>query len=238
MTRFVTTPLLTALAAAALTIGCQVTESGYEAGQLGNGGFYFSCDDAVACSRYSDDASKFPKAVSLGSTFAVRYVPKASSGLDVHFNEAAPDRGVTVAPISDVYVSRGASGLAAVKSGYATLASRDAAGQLVDYVVVRVAKPDALVVYEADDARTDPTVVSTVALAPGDRRAFRAFAQENKEDLAGSLQLDWRSSNPGVVEVVSTTGGKATVLARSAGTATLEAIGGTFTQSIPVEVKP
>ena len=153
-----------ALTLAAATSGCSSADggSGYQAGELGNGGFYFSCDDAVSCNKYSDDASKFPKAVSLTSTFAVRFVPKQSTrGIDIRFNESEPDRGIVITPVSD-FVTRGPKGLAAVKAGYATLAARDAGGQLVDYVVVRVQKPDALVVYAADD-----TTVSTPA--PVDR---------------------------------------------------------------------
>ena len=107
-------PLLVA-GALALTAGCSASDSGSKPGELGNGGFYFSCDDAVACSRYTNDASKFPEAVSVGSTFAVRFVPKTNSGLDIHFNESAVDRGITVNAIGDVYVSRGAKGLAAVQ---------------------------------------------------------------------------------------------------------------------------
>ena len=230
-------PLALALAAAALTVGCSSADPGYQPGQLGNGGYFFSCDDAVACSKYSGEALKFPKAVSLGSTFAVRFVPKTASGLDIHYNESAPDRGIITQPVGD-YVSRGPSGLAAVKSGYATLASRDASGQLVDYVVMRIAKPDALIVYAADAVNVDPPHVDRVDLVMGDRKTFRAFAQEKKQDLAGSLQVEWKSSNASVVEVESTTGGKATIVARSVGTATLIATGGTFTQEVPVEVKP
>lgn len=236
------TPLLalvTFAALAALATGCSLNDSGYKPGELGNGGFYFSCDDAVACGRYSNDASKFPEAVSVGSTFAVRFVPKTNSGLDIHFNETAVDRGITVGPISEVYVSRGAKGLAAVKTGYATLASRDATGALVDYVVVRVAKPDALVVYSADDTTTStPAHVDSISLSAsaGDRHSYRAFAQQNKSDLAGSLQIEWTSTNAAVATVESTTDGKATVVAKSAGTATLMATGGTFTQSIPITV--
>ena len=123
--------------------------------------------------------------------------PKTNSGLDIHFNESAPDRGITVEPVSEVYVSRGAKGLAAVKTGYATIASRDASGALVDYVVLRVAKPDALVVYSADDTRRARRLTSTaVSLSAGDRKTYRAFAQENKAVLAGSLQIEWTSSNP------------------------------------------
>jgi hypothetical protein len=230
---------LLAFSAVAFTAGCSLTDSGYKPGELGNGGFYFSCDDAVACSRYSNDASKFPEAVSVGSTFAVRFVPKSDSAVSIHFNDSKPDRGITVESVSDVYVSRGPKGLAAVKTGYATLASRDSSGALIDYVVVRVAKPDALVVYAADDTTTTtPAHVETIALSAsaGERRSYRAFAQQNKSDLAGSLALEWSSDNPAVAAVESTTDGKATIVAKSAGSATLSATGGTFTQKIPVTV--
>jgi hypothetical protein len=231
-----------AIAVTAVTAGCSSVDSegtGYQPGELGNGGFYFSCDDAVSCAKYSNDASKFPKAVSLGSVFTVRYVPKLdTSGINIHFNDGATDRGITVQSLGP-YLSQGPSGLAAVKTGYGTLASRDASGQLVDYVVVRIARPDALVVYAADDTDVDaPTPVSLVTLTRGEQRAFKAFAQENKQDLAGSLQLEWTSSNSTVAEVASTTNGIAKLVAHSAGTATLTATGGTFTQQVPIEVSP
>lgn len=236
MTRLRIALVLTALSA--LASGCKLDDGGYAPGELGNGGFYFSCDDTVACSQYTDDASQFPKAVSLGSTFKVRFVPKQESGIDLKFNDSAPERGVTVQPISDVYVSRGANGLAAIKAGYATIASRDAAGQLVDYVVLRVARPDSLVVYAADESRTNPPLVSNVTLGVGDVRAYRAIAQEKKTNLAGSLQVEWTSSKPSVVTVQTSVNGKVTIVARAAGTATLVATGNTFEQSIPVEVTP
>ena len=40
------------------TSGCSLADPGYKPGELGNGGFYFSCDDAVACTRYSNDAAR------------------------------------------------------------------------------------------------------------------------------------------------------------------------------------
>ena len=70
--RFLATTTVCLLAVMA---GCSAN-SGYKPGELGNGGFYFSCDNAVSCNRYSNDASKFPEAVSLGSTFQVRFEPK------------------------------------------------------------------------------------------------------------------------------------------------------------------
>jgi len=226
--------IFAAVFAVLATVGCSLADDGGKTGELGNGGFYFSCEDAVACTKYSNDASKFPSSVSLSSTFSVRFVPKSGSS-GIVFNEGAPDRGITIQPVGD-FVSRGPKGLAAIKSGYATLASRDAKGKLVDYVVVRVVRPDALVVYTADESRTDPPRVDSVELSVGSRRAYRAFAQEKKADLAGSLQVEWTSEDPRVVDVENTTDGKATIVARAAGSTNLVAVGGTFTQKIPVQV--
>ncbi|GAC1549294.1 MAG: hypothetical protein NVS3B10_12680 [Polyangiales bacterium] len=234
------TAFATAFAAAVLAAGCSLADPGTKEGELGNGGFHFSCDDAVACGKYTDTAAKFPDAVALGSTFAVTFTPTSASGLKITFNDSQPDRGIVVSPVSDAFVTRGVKGLVAVKSGYAALASRDAAGHLVDYVVVRVARPDALVVYSADQPTSTPTVVDTIelSLSAGDRKMFRAYAQQNKAGLAGSLQVEWTSSNPLVAEVQSTTDGVATVVPRSAGSATLIATGGTFTRNVPITVKP
>lgn len=226
--------IFAALFAVVATAGCSLAGDGGKAGELGNGGFYFSCEDAVACDKYSNDASKFPSSVSLSSTFSVRFVPKTGSS-GIVFNESAPDRGITIQPVGD-FVSRGPKGLVAIKSGYATLASRDAQGKLVDYVVVRVARPDALVVYSADDSRSDPPRVESVDLTVGSRRAYRAFAQEKKADLAGSLQVEWTTEDPRVAVVENTTDGKATISARAAGTTNLVAVGGTFTQKIAIQV--
>jgi len=231
--------VLAAVTACALAAGCSIADPGTKTGELNNGGFHFSCDDAVACGKYTDTAVKFPDAVALGSTFAVTFTAGANtSGLDIHFNDSLPDRGITVSPVGDVYITRGVKGLVALKSGYATITSRDAAGHLVDYTVLRVAKPDALVVYSAEQAGSNPVAVDTIDLSlTGASKTFRAFAQQNKSNLAGSLQVEWTSSNPLVAEVTSSTDGVATLAPRSTGTAMLIATGGTFTQQVPITVK-
>lgn len=230
-------PMLgTALFALLATAGCSLADDGGKTGELGNGGFYFSCEDAVACTKYSNDASKFPSQVALSSTFSVRFVPKTGSS-GISFNEGAADRGITIQPVGD-FVSRGPKGLVAIKSGHVTLASRDAKGTLVDYVVVRIVRPDALVVYSADESRADPPRVDTVELTVGSRRSYRAFAQEKKADLAGSLQVEWSTEDPSIAVVDNTTDGKATVSARAPGSTNLVAVGGTFTQKIAVQVSP
>ena len=231
---FLHAPLALALAACSSAAG----DTGYQPGALGNGGFYFSCDDAaVSCANYSNDATKFPKAVSLGSSFAVRFVPNAT-GLDIHLNPGAPDQGITIAPVAD-FVTIGPKGLVAVKPGYATLASRDAAGQVVDYVVISVIKPDALVVFDdGESSKTSPMVLDTVTMPKGGTKVVRAFAQSKKQNLAGSLQVEWKSSDNTIVDVQSIVDGKATLIAFGSGNATLTATGGTFTQTVPVVVMP
>jgi len=229
---------LASLVVAALSVlgGCQLDDSGYKAGELGNGGFYFSCDDAAACSRYTNDASKFPKDVAVSSTFGVRFVPKTdTTGIQIHFNDSNPDRGIVIQTIGD-FVSKGPKGLTAVKTGYTSIVARDAAGFVIDYTVIQIAKPDSLVVFAADDPSTNPPRIERVALANGERRAFRAFAQKNKADLAGSLQVDWKSDDPTVAEVENTTDGKVTIIARKSGSTMLKVRGATFEQVVPVEV--
>ncbi|CAN5925172.1 hypothetical protein BH11MYX4_BH11MYX4_59940 [soil metagenome] len=221
--------------------GCSSVDSGYKAGELGNGGFYFACSDAVSCARYSDDAAKFPKAVSIGSSFQVRFVSKTSAN-DTHitFNEQAADRGITISPVGE-FISRGPNGLVALKTGWATITSRDAAGQLVDFVNIHVAKPDALVVYDADRVHSGDTPdrvdALTLTLSASEPRYLRAFAQEKNSVLAGTLAVEW-SRNPEAVVYLQDNDGKVTVRARKPGTTTLTATGGTFTQQITIEVKP
>ena len=219
--------------------GCSSTD-GYKAGELGNGGFYFACTDAVSCARYSDDASKFPKAVSVGSSFQVRFTPKASAS-DSHIQfGSGENRGITIDPVGE-YISRGPNGLVALKLGYGTVTARDAAGQLVDFVNIRVAKPDALVVYDAAVEHGDtPSRIDALTMTLGQResRQLRAFAQEKNSVLAGSLAVQWSvEPKTGVVDL-NDIEGEVTVTPKGAGTAKLTASGGTFSQEISVEVTP
>ncbi len=221
--------------------GCASTD-GSKPGELGNGGFYFACTDAVSCARYSDDAARFPKAVSVGSTFQVRFTPKSSSSLeasDSHINlTSGTDRGITIEPVGE-FISRGPNGLAALKLGYGTVTARDAAGQLIDFVNIRVAKPDALVIYDAAVEHGDtPSRIGslTISLGQRDSRRLRAFAQEKNSVLAGSLAVEWSVEPPtGVVDLFDNEG-ELTITPRAAGTAKLTASGGTFAQEISVEV--
>jgi len=233
-------PALVAAAAIFATVGCQASAAskpGYKPGELGNGGFLFQCDDSVACERSSKDATKFPAAVSLGAPFTVRYeLVTSPSTINIRINESDPNKGITVQTVGNTFLSSGPDGFVGLKAGYATLASRDSAGSIVDYVTVRVDKPDAIVVYDASDTSLTPARIDTLSLAQGARRAYRAVAQKKSQDLAGALRVEWTSSDPSVVKIDNVSGVKVTVSALKAGAATLTAVGGTFTQQIPVEV--
>lgn len=217
--------------------GCSSAEGGAKPGELGNGGFYFSCDDAVSCLRYSNDAAKFPKSVALGSNFRVRFVSNASTSKQISFDDSSPDRGITVEPVG-AFVSRGPNGLTALKVGEATLISRDAAGRLIDFVNVHVSKPDALVVYEAQDVGDSPARVSEIELHKNQRTSYRAFAQEKMAVLAGTLGVEWRTEPEAVLSIDGVTDGTVTVVGRTPGSAKLIATGGTFSTEIPVTVSP
>ncbi len=232
--------LVVAFAVAILAAGCSssAATSGYKAGEFGNGGFYFSCDDAMSCAPYSNDAAKFPKAVSLGSTFQVRFVAATSSDSTVRFNERAPDRGVTINAVGSEYVSRGPDGFLALKAGHATLAARDAANQIIDYVIIRVAKPDALFVYPADETKAGQRSIDKLDLVIGGESHVRAFAKAKNEVLAGSLRIEWISADPTIADVELTADGTAAILAKKVGTTKITATGGTFSDVVDVEVKP
>ena len=223
------------------TSGCSQIDSGYQGGELGNGGFYLSCDDAVACAAGTDDAKKFPKTVAVGSTFSVRFTnTTTTNGTNIKLTSSA-DRGITIDPVG-TFVTRSINGLSGQKPGIATIAAHDASGQLIDFVNVEIGRPDALVIYDAADpsgtTNPYPIVANKLSLeSVGDRRTLKAFAQRNKATLAGTLAIEWVSNDPSIFDVETTSGGEATIVAIKTGTATLTATGGTYTQSIQVTVQ-
>lgn len=236
----------TALALAALVsvtcVGCQMdfseSDGGEADGALGNGTFYFDCADAVTCKRFGSEREVFPSAVSLGSTFQVRYEARPrAAGVRIAYDDTAPERGLTVASVGEG-ISVGAHGFLALGEGLSSLVARDASGKVVDFVAVRVARPDDLVVYSVLETGPDPTAVDTIALEATSRASYRAFARSGDELLAGALAVQWRSSDPTVFVVDHVRDGTATIVARGSGIASLVATGGTFVREISVMVTP
>lgn len=209
--------------------GCSSVDQSAAPGELGNGYFFFSCDDAISCSRYSNDAAKFPSLISLGSKFSIRFASNASP-------QSSPE-GATVLPVGP-FVSRGPEGFAAIKTGYETMTARNVAGQVVDFKTIRIVRPNSLVVYAAEDPTDAPKRIDAVPLRPTDRKSFRAFAQHDTTPLAGSLAIEWTSSDRSIFDIESTIDGKVTVVAKARGSARLIVVGGSFEQQIPVTVSP
>ncbi|MDB4946887.1 MAG: hypothetical protein JWP97_6421 [Labilithrix sp.] len=241
---FLLVPLLPALA------GCSAIDTtGSRTGELGNGGFYLSCDDAVACAPLSDDARQFPDAVAVGSTFTVRFEPPATllQGTNLVLT-TAPDRGIVIETVGEraggaPFLTRGPKGLSGQKLGFGTIVARDAAGHVIDFTNLEVAKPDSLVVYRTDEdghglgtglAVSD---VTGIEIQRGARQTYRALAQRSRQTLAGSLATQWTSSDESVLVVDQASDGTVTVQGVAAGQASLVVTAATFEQRLTVQVQ-
>jgi hypothetical protein len=202
-------------------------------GQLGNGGFTFRCDDSVACDRWNN-ADNFPDAVALGSTFDMQfYLLDGTRGFS-YLKEA--ERGTTTESVGK-YINRGASGFAAVEPGIATIAARDSKGWLVDYITVRIRKPDSLIVYDSEYKGEDPTRIQRISIATkGDRKSYRVVAQAGVEALAGMVTVEWSSDDDSIVAVEGYSKGKVTIVATGIGSTKLHAKGASLDQELTVTV--
>lgn len=205
----------------------------YERGTLNNGGFLFSCDDSVACSRWNDNAKEFPTMITTGSNFDLTYVASEDQG-DVLVNPEYP--GMTLEAVSP-YMGQGPDGFAALRPGYGTVVAHDREGRVIDYVTLHIVKPDALVVYDAAYKGLDPVPIDALTLVAEDRKQFRTVGETNHEASAGSIRVEWVSDDPAVVKVESYKSGVVTLRAVAAGKATITASGAALEKTIPVEVK-
>lgn len=229
-----------AAAAVAFAAGCTGGErnpppssTSVQKGQLGNGGFTFRCDDSVACDRWNN-AGVFPEAVALGSTFDMQfYLLDGTRGYS-YLKDA--ESGTTIEPVGK-YINRGAAGFAAVEPGIATLSARDQKGWLVDYVTVRIRKPDSLTIYDSEYKGEDPTRIQRVTMAArGDQKSFRVVAKAGVEDLAGMVTVEWTSEDDSIVAIEGYSKGKVTIVATGIGSTTLRAKGASIEQALPVTV--
>ena len=231
---------LAALASMMLT-GCPGENPGpastaYKKGELGNGGFLFACDDSVACDRWStNDAADFPAAIATGAVFDVRFVESGEQGWTPL--SSGKYHGVTEQPV-EPYVGKGYDGFTSLRPGLGTIVARDSRGNIVDYVTLKIVKPDALVVYAAEYRGPRPAPIDALSLAPAERRSYRTVAEHGHEPVAGSVRVRWESADPSVVRIESYQRGVVNVLAGAAGKTKLVAVGAALTKEIEVEVKP
>lgn len=226
-----------ALALGACTPNPSPGDAAYRDGSLGQGSFAFACDDGLACHvTSSGDAKTFPSMIATGSRFDVRFVPNDEQGVDDPFDSSSTN-GIVITPVAP-YLENGIDGLAAVKPGWGTLLATDATGAVVDYIIVTIVQPDALVVYDANTPLTleNPASIDEVSLSPGDTRTFRVVAEKNDERVAGALTTSWSSSDESILDVDRSPGGLVTVRAKKAGSATLTAKGAALETKVTVDV--
>ncbi len=204
-------------------------------GSLGNGDFYFSCDDSVTCASYTNVAGKFPDAVAEGASFHIQYAPKDSG---IHINESQPGQGYTIqAAGKNTYLSLGVDGFTPVKDGIGTIEVITNGGHVVDFTALKIAKPDAIVVYEDGFSGSgSPPPVTTITMNVGDSKTFRTLARQKQADLAGVFESDWASADTSIVSAGTRNGGKTTIQAVKAGTTTMTVTGAALTQTITVQV--
>ncbi len=199
----------------------------YQGGHLGNGGFAFTCDDSVVCGDYNA-ADKFPDAVALGSKFTIRYIAKSGSS----------STGVTLSDVGGTHLSNlGAGDFTAIAEGVATVAAKDSGGTLVEWVELPIRRPDAIVISNTKSSSALAKTTIDIDAYDDDLLQFRASAQYQHNALAGELGYEWASSDASILRVQPNGEGRAYVTPMKAGTVTLTATGGTFSQSIEVEVR-
>jgi hypothetical protein len=208
----------------------------YKQGELGFGAFLFACDDSVACDRWStNDAKDFPPQIATGSVFDLRFVASGEQGVALTTKEKYP--GVTSEAVAP-YVGTGPDGFTALMPGYGTVVARDSRGFIIDYVTLKIVKPDALVVYAAEYKGTNPIALEALTLRPNERKSYRTVAQHNLEAVAGSVQIRWESADKDVAQVESYQRGVVNIVAKSAGKTKLKAVGAALSKEIDVEVTP
>jgi hypothetical protein len=210
----------------------------YKEGELGNGDFLFVCDDGVACLPYAGAAKNFPKAIATGATFDVRFVAKNQQGADITINERRYEgiKAFAVGP----YMGEGPEGFVALQPGYGTLMVRDSRNTVIDYVTLKILKPNSLVIYDANYDITrgkEPPRIQALNLKVDATSSYRVVAEYNRESIAGSIPVDWTSDDSSIVEIESYTNRVVNLRTKKIGKTTLTADAAGLKKTVDVEVK-
>lgn len=224
----------------------------YKAGELGNGGFTFSCADTnTACLQpASADARTFPSGVAKGTTFRVRYVPNPGVKADINVelddksgsangSASGPTQGSLTA-VGNKFLDKGPDGFVAKASGAGSIVARDASGALIEFTTIAIKDAARLQIYEAQVGTATSTApsVQTISIPVSQQASFRIVAQDaSKQNLGGSFPADWKSGDDSIVTVDSQDHGVVNLVGRKAGTTTMTVSGLGLTMQIPVEVK-
>jgi hypothetical protein len=235
----VLTAFVAALGGAACSPGhdAALDTSAAKTGSLGNGDFYFTCDDSVACSKYRNVSKDFPDAVAEGAVFHVQYQLFSNS---ITLKDNVPGQGYTLATVGRDYLTVGPEGFTGVQAGYGTVIVRTAEGHVVDFTTMKIAKPDAIAVYDLTEEQQGGAKLVTNAgltMTVNDEKSLSAVARQHQADLAGVFEADWISDATDTVTVGTRVGGKISIQAMKAGTAHLTVQGAALTQQVTITVE-
>jgi hypothetical protein len=215
-----------------------LSSSSPKPGSLGNGDFYFKCDDSVSCAKYLNVSKTFPEQVAEGAVFHIGYA-RLGAGTPQLFDRNPPTgTGDTLDAVGSTYLSLGNEGFVGVKAGTGTIVVRTASGNVVDFTTLSITKPDEIVVYDAGYTGSATPTEPTFKLPTGTSAQYRTLARRAQSPLAGVFETEWVSDTPAVLMPVGRTGGVETLQAVSAGKANVTVSGAGLTRSIQIEVTP
>lgn len=226
-------PNLVASVASLLALaGCSSSESEpTKLGDLGRGTFQYTCvsdDDVVCGSGAKTKDFTFPTSLAVKGRFKLTFNPK--SGFQSQIGNAV------LKPASNDFINDDSLDFfRALKPGRVAIVARSSAnGKAADLTYVRIAAPAKIRLL---DDKSQPSK-TRLEVKKGDTFLLRAEARDaNDAVLAGTIDFDWETSDPKVVELdAGTPIAKMPFVARELGEATLTVKLDAVTQQVLVTV--
>jgi hypothetical protein len=189
-------------------------------GELHQGTFLYACSSAADATCPAGIAPKtLPSGIAIGADFELRYTPTSPTKTSLE-------------PTRDFFSVDASGRFRAKRSGYGAVLVKDERGGVVDFVNLRVKAIASLAIAGIDE---------NANLAVAQTRVLSAAPLDTAGDpLAGTVPLEWESSDPSVVTVTTTDDdrarGSATLRAIGAGTARIRVISGTATSTVSVRI--
>ena len=244
--------LASALGACADTGSPGPGDAAYQSGELGNGGFTFSCADTnLAClEQSSGDAKAFPAGVAKLSTFRVRYVPKPGyeSTVNVVIDDtsgaasasAGSKNTGSIQEVGGKFLEKRADGFFARAPGLGTIVARDAGGNLIEFTTIPIREAARLVVYEAAFAGSQSqSSTRSITMTKGEQKSYRVVAQDaTAQNLGGSFVTEWKAVDETIATLDSRDRGVLNLVGLAAGKTTIKVTGLGLSTEVPVEVSP
>lgn len=222
------------LVTALLLAGCSSTDSeAVKTGDLGRGTFQYTCvsdDDAVCGAGAKTKDFTFPTSLAVKGRFKLTYNAKSSFQAQVG--------NPVLKPASNEFINDDSLDFfRALKPGRVAVVARSSSnGKAADLTYVRIAAPAKLRLL---DDKNQPSK-QRIEVKKGDTFLLRAEARDgNDAVLAGTIDFDWETSAPTVVDLdAGTPIAKMPFVAKDVGEATLTVKLDTVTTQVLVTVVP